>query len=124
MYIPYNPNPMNKKTDDCAVRALTKALDKTWEEVYIDLCLKGLEMCDWGNNNAVIDDYLSGKGFTREIVPNTCPDCYTVNDFCNDHQNGTYVVGTGTHLMTTVDGNLFDSYDSGSLIPIYAYRKG
>lgn len=123
MYIPYNPNPLNLKTDDCVIRALTKVLDKTWEEIYMDLCIKGLEMCDWGNNNAVWDDYLKTHGFKREIVPDSCPDCYTVDDFCKDNTSGTYVLGTGTHVIAIVDGNYYDSWDSGQQVPIFAYRK-
>ena len=123
MYIPYNPNPLNLRTDDCVIRALTKALDKPWEEVYIDLCLKGLEMGDWGNNNAIWDEYLRDNGFKREIVNNTCPDCYTIEDFCSDNPIGVYVLGTGTHAVAVKDGSYFDLYDSGQQVPIYAYRK-
>ncbi len=123
MYIPYNPNPINKRTDDCVVRALSKALNKPWEEVYIDLCLKGLEMCDWGNNNAVWDEYLRDKGFKREIIPDTCPNCYTLNDFCKDNPTGDYIVCTGSHVVAVNDGNYYDSWDSGDVVPIYAYRK-
>ena len=123
MYIPYNPNPINKRTDDCVVRALSKALNKPWEEVYIDLCLKGLEMCDWGNNNAVWDEYLRDKGFKRETIPDTCPNCYTLNDFCKDNPTGDYVVCTGNHTIFVSDGNIYDSWDSSDVVPIFAYRK-
>ena len=123
MYIPYNPNPLNLKTDDCVIRALSKALDKSWEEIYIELSLKGLEMCDWGNNNAVWDDYLKDQKFKRETVPNTCPNCYTVDDFSKDNPSGVYILGTGTHVVCIVDGNYYDSWDSGQQVPMYAYRK-
>ena len=123
MYVPFNPNPINLRTDDCVVRAISKAMDKPWEEVYIDLCLKGLEMCDWGNANAVWDDYLKHNGFKREIVPDTCPDCYAVSDFCVDNPTGTYILGTGSHVVAVVDGSYYDSWDSGQQVPIYAYRK-
>lgn len=123
MYMPFNNNPLNLKTDDCVIRALSKALDKSWEEIYIELCLKGLEMCDWGNNNAVWDDYLKENKFVRETIPNTCPNCYTVDDFSKDNPSGVYILGTGTHVVTIIDGNYYDSWDSGQQVPMYAYRK-
>jgi hypothetical protein len=42
-------------------------------------------MYDWGNSNAVWGALLRDKGFEREIIPNKCPDCYTINDFCRDN---------------------------------------
>mgnify|MGYP001143329198 CR=1 FL=1 len=33
-YSHYNPNPAGKSVGDCPVRAIAKALDKSWEEVY------------------------------------------------------------------------------------------
>ena len=41
MFIEYNVNPADKKVGDCVIRALTKALGMTWEEVYLALCLQG-----------------------------------------------------------------------------------
>ena len=123
MFILKNLNPQGRRTDDCVVRALSKGLDKPWEEVYIDLCLKGLEMCDWGNNNAIWDEYLRDKGYKRETIPDTCPNCYTLANFCKDNPSGNYIVCTGTHVIAVSDGNYYDSWDSGDVVPIYAYRK-
>lgn len=57
MYEYYNPNPKNKQTGDCVVRALCKALDKSWDEVYILLCVQGFIDKDWGNVNSVWADF-------------------------------------------------------------------
>lgn len=46
MFIEYNPNPCGRRVGDCAVRAIAKALDTTWEGAYITLALNGLQMCD------------------------------------------------------------------------------
>lgn len=123
MYIPFNPNPVSRKTNDCVIRAVSKVLDIPWEEAYIMLSLKGLEMYDWGNSNEVWGALLRDNGFVREIIPNTCPDCYTVDDFCRDHPSGTYVLGTGTHAVACVDGSYYDTWQSGETVPIYVYRK-
>ena len=125
MYSYYNPNPIkNKRVGDCVVRALSKATNQSWEETYIELCLLGYIMGDWGSSNAVWNAYLKSKGFTREIVSNDCPECYTINDFCKEYPQGVYVIGTGTHAVCVIDGTIYDTWQSGDETPIYYYRKG
>ena len=63
------------------------------------------------------------NGFYRDIIPNTCPDCYTAEDFTNDHQEGTFVLYLGNHFATVVDGIIYDSWDSSSEIPQYYWYK-
>ena len=123
MFKYYNPNPLHTSADDCVVRAISKVFNIPWEEAYLQLCMKGLDMFNWGNSNAVWGALLRDKGFKREIIPNKCPDCYTINDFCIDHPKGTYVLGTGTHAVAVIDGYYYDTWDSGNEIPIYSYRK-
>ena len=35
--IKYNANPKGWKTDDCVIRAIALATDKTWDQVFTDL---------------------------------------------------------------------------------------
>lgn len=44
MFVEYNPNPDEKSVGDCVVRAITKVLDMTWEDAYVELCLQGYIM--------------------------------------------------------------------------------
>jgi hypothetical protein len=71
------------------------------------------------NSDSVWGAVLREEGFKRYIIPNSCPDCYTVKDFCIDHPRGTYVLGTGGHVVTVVNGDYFDSWDSGEEVPIF-----
>ena len=80
-------------------------------------------MADLPNSNAVWGAYLKKLGFKREVIPNTCPDCYTVEDFCEDHPEGTYVLGTGSHTVTVIDGNAYDAWNSLSELPTYYFYK-
>ena len=51
----YNPNPHAKSIGDCVVRAISKVLDKSWDETYIELCIQGYLMKDFGDSNQVWD---------------------------------------------------------------------
>ena len=44
MWIEYLNNPFGLRVGDCVIRAISKALDKSWEETYVDLCVAHLMM--------------------------------------------------------------------------------
>ena len=119
MWIEYNPNPAGRKVGDCSVRAIAKALDVDWETAYCLLAKAGYQMADMPSSNGVWGAVLRQHGFYRFSLPNTCPDCYTAEDFCNDNNLGVFVLGFGTHVATVVDGIIFDSWDSSREIPQY-----
>lgn len=123
MYIYTNPNPNNTLVGDCTVRAIALLLDQDWQDIYIGLCLKGYELFDMPNSNIVWGTYLEERGYQRIPISNTCPFCYTVNDFCLDHPNGIYLLATGTHVVTCIDGNIHDTWDSSNELPIYYWEK-
>lgn len=122
-FVNYNPNPMRKSVGDCVIRAISTATDKDWDSVYMELMLKGFDMKDIPIANNVWGSYLHDLGFKKEVVPDTCPDCYTVIDFINDNPHGTYVLGTGSHAIAVKDGKYFDTWDSGEEVPVYYWKK-
>ena len=111
-FIPYNPNPRGKNAGDCAVRAVAKATDTSWQNAYSGLVLEGYKRGDLPNANHVWGAYLKRKGFKKAIVPDTCPDCYTVAEFAADHPHGMYVLALDNHVVAVNDGDWFDSWDS------------
>lgn len=115
----YNPSPAGRTVGDCAVRAIAKALGIDWEAAYALLTFSGYQMADMPSSNAVWGAVLRKNGFYRHTLPNTCPDCYTLEDFADDHPQGVFVVGTGNHVVTVEDGVLFDSWDSRNEYPVY-----
>lgn len=123
-YANYNPNPCGRSVGDCAVRAVSKALNQTWEETYIGLALEGFKSGDLPNADDVWGRYLKSHGFSRNWIPDQCPDCYTVAKFAADHPCGTFILSMpGRHVLTVVDGMYFDSWDSGNEVPVYFWQK-
>ena len=119
----YNPSPVGRRVGDCAVRALTKAIGTDWGKAYAELALMGYSMGDMPSSNSVINAVLKQYGFRRQAVPNTCPDCYTLRDFADDHPTGTYVAGTGNHVVCVDDGTIYDSWDSGDETVIFFWEE-
>lgn len=108
-YINFNPNPDRKLVGDCVIRAISKAMNQSWDDTYIGLMLQGYSMHDMPSSNDVWGRYLFEHGFRRYIIPDTCPDCYTVRQFCSvEYVNGTVddPTITPTPLINVVDGSL------------------
>lgn len=123
-YVYYNPNPVGRRVGDCSIRAVSKALGVDWETAYAMVSANGFGMGDMPSSDSVWGATLRQHGFYRKAIPNTCPDCYTVADFCRDHPYGTYVLGFGGHVATVQDGDIYDTWDSSKEIPVYYwYRK-
>lgn len=123
MYIEYNPNPANRRVGDCAIRAIAKALGIDWETAYAKIVVNGYFMGDVPSADSVWGSVLRQNGFYKETIPNTCPDCYTADDFARDHPDGVYVLGFGGHVATVKDGVLYDSWNSSKEIPVYYWHK-
>ena len=73
--------------------------------------------------NHVWGAYLRSKGWERCVIPNDCPDCYCVKDFCLDHPTGRYVMAISGHVVAVVDGDYFDTWDSGDEVPVYFWKR-
>lgn len=119
----YNPNPNGKNVGDCAVRAISKATGQDWGKTYLDLCICGYLDGDMPSGNAVWGRYLRSIGYTCHILPDTCPDCYTVGDFAQEHADGTYIVVLSGHVVCVQDGIIYDSWDSSGEAPLYYWKK-
>lgn len=124
MYIYYNPNPAARLVGDCTIRAICKLTDQDWDSVYVATSVEGFIKKDMPSGNSTWGAYLKRLGYTRHIIPNTCPDCYSVRDFCLDHSTGRYLLALDQHVVTVVDGDYYDTWDSGNEIPIYYWAKG
>lgn len=119
MWREYNPNPTGRRVEDCAVRAIAKALNTDWETAYSQLAATGFLMGDLPNANSVWGALLRKNGFKRYSIPNTCPECYTAEEFATDHNKGVFVLSFGKHVATVKNGDIYDSWDSSQEIPQY-----
>lgn len=122
MWMKCNPNPGHKEVPDCVVRALCIALSRTWLDVYDELCALGRSEYSMPSADAIWGKYLYQMGFEPFLLPETCPSCITVRRFCVMYPHGTYIIGTGSHAVAIVDGNYYDSWDSGDEIPSFFWR--
>lgn len=122
-FVFYNPNPECKRVGDCTVRAIAKATGKEWSKAYTAIALQGFTLGDMPSANHVWGSYLKKIGFTRCVIPDECPDCYTVADFAAEHPFGTYLLALQGHVVCVQNGNWYDTWDSGGEVPLYYWTK-
>lgn len=120
----FNPNPFNRSTGDCVIRSISKALGQTWDETYVGLCLEGYKIGDWGNSDKVWGRHLYSKGFRRHFIPDDGLGAYTVQDFAHDNPSGIFILSMpGEHVVTVIDGEIYDTWNSGGSCPSYYWAK-
>lgn len=131
MYIRYNDNPFNLDVGDCVIRAISTALNYNWFMVHDELSFLSRKMADMPSSNRVWKQYLINKGYHETQINNTCPKCLTVDEFCRQHPKGRYILSTaeytkardnlivtGTHVVAVIDGDYYDTWDSGQDVPL------
>ena len=64
----YNPNPHNKSTGDCVIRAITKVIGADWDTVYVLMCAEGFLLKELPSTDNVWRSFLSKNGFHRYMV--------------------------------------------------------
>ena len=123
MWVRCNPNPKRKHVPDCVIRALAIALNKRWLEVYDELYFLGREEADVSCHDLLWGMYLKLHGFDQFALPASCPECITINEFTKHYPKGTYIIGTGSHAVAVIDGNYYDSWDSGEEVPTFFWKR-
>lgn len=123
MYRYFNSNPVAAREQDCAIRAVSAALGISWDEAFDLIAYNAKQMGATMNNNAAWGSVLRQHGFTKRIIPNSCPDCYSAEDFCYDHPEGVYVLGFDMHTAAVIDGVLLDTWNSSEEIPTYYWSR-
>lgn len=102
---------------DCAVRAISAALDLGWDEAFDVIAQSAKWMADMPSSDSVWGAVLRAHGFYRAAIPSDMPPDYTAADFARDNPRGVYVLGFGGHVAAVIDGQVWDSWDSTREIP-------
>ena len=119
MWIEYNNNPLQRRVGDCAVRSIALALGTDWETAFTLLSDAAYAMCDMPSSDATWAAVLRQHGFYRSAISDLCPDCYTAEEFCEDHPTGKYILVFNEHTACVEDGSLYDAWDSSLETPMY-----
>lgn len=122
-FVFFNPNPAGRFVGDCTIRAICRLTDQDWDTVYAGTVFQGFLQKNMPAGNSTWGAYLQRKGYVTKPILGSFPYNYTVVDFCRDHPKGRYLLALDQHVVTVVDGDYYDTWDSGNEFPIYYWTK-
>lgn len=110
-----NVNPKEWKSEgDCVVRAISKASNTSWDEVYWDLCLLGRKKCRMPNSKKLYEAYLKEQGWEKHKMPRHEDGTrYTVEELINELPKKTLIISVANHLTCCQQGTLIDTWNCG-----------
>lgn len=118
-YVYFQPNKLDLKdhVGDCQLRALCKALNMEWKEVFdliSPICrrfqIMDIFSCDLNKTKEAMKEL----GFEYTGISNKRGSKRpTVESFAKSHKTGTYIVTVSHHVVAVVDGKYYDTWDSG-----------
>lgn len=109
----YNANPFERRTGDCAIRALSLVLKKDWKDIYkemLELTLK----TGWAlGSRENIEQYLKSLGYEKQKMPRKKDNTkYTGEEFAGKNPKGRFLLSIGLHHITAlVDGKVYDIWN-------------
>ena len=105
MYKFYNANARGRFTNDCVIRAISLAEDKTWNETYNELS----EIAQ--RNGIILDDVQFVEPLLDSRYERICFSEKYVGEFMEEHPKGTYLITMKSHITCVIDGVLYDTFD-------------
>lgn len=126
----YNANSKDIDTGDCVKRSISLAYGIDYDQVAKDLNkIKRDIGVDAFNIHPVYDRYIMSLGVDEFGKPKKfgLADKLTVDEFCNAFTEGTFIIlcgkapGRTSHMVCIIDGDYWDSWDSGMWYVSYIY---
>jgi len=113
-WVEFNPNPgKNTKASDCTIRAYCAAEKLSWDEAF-DIAGQIAKDNAWmPNDKALVEKIIIDKFGYEMCKLEKDEKKMTVNEFAIKYNIGTYLVMVARHLVAVVDGQYYDSWDSG-----------
>lgn len=107
MYKYYNANPFGRHVNDCTVRAISLATERSWDETFQELSDFARKQGITFSEVEFINDYLSDRYerycFTDDIIK--------LQDFLNLNLPGRWLVTMNGHITCVIDGICYDTFD-------------
>ena len=110
MFTHENVNPKEKVVGDCVIRAIARAEDKPWIEVFDTLTEIARKTYNVPSDTKVYSKYL--KKYEKINVfnqTNGSKKRLKVKEICD--LKGSYIVRVAGHLTAVVDGSIRDTWD-------------
>lgn len=104
-----NNNPKARDVNDCVIRSISCAENRSWGDVYDELSKLAGEQGIILDDVRFVEPYLDGK-YERECFEKNGR-TMTVGNFIDQHPQGTYLITMRGHITCVKNGILYDTWD-------------
>lgn len=109
MYRYLNKNPKARDVNDCVIRSISCAENRSWNDVYDELSELAQTQGILLDDVRFVEPYLDTK-YDRTCYKNK-GFSMTVGEFVETHPKGTYLVTMQGHITCVKEGILYDTWD-------------
>ena len=110
MYEFYNENPLGRYEDDCVIRALSCATNRSWDAVYNELSDIAQHQATMMDNKYFVRGYLDTHFKRIEYPP------YKVYQVAQKYKNNIVICALFNHLVCVKYGKVLDTFNSSNRI--------
>jgi len=113
MYQYYNAHPDSKSVGDCVKRAISKAQNRDYKSVSLELNrFKKISGATKFNSNENWKKYFDHMGYTKmSFVAVKGSPRMNGYGFCQKYNKGVYILRMAKHLTVCIDGVIFDTWN-------------
>ena len=109
MFVYLNVNPAKRIVNDCVVRSISLAENRTWDETFDMLSKIAKEESILLDDVTFVDSYLNKK--YKRFCYRCNDERVKVKDFCNKRKEGIYLATMRGHITCIIDGIIYDTWD-------------
>lgn len=110
MYKFYNENPLNKYTDDCVIRSISCATNRSWDEVYDELSDLAQYQGTLFDQKEFVLWYLDNHFRRVPYIP------YKVEDIGLEYPNNIILCTMNGHICCVKYGTIYDTFNPSDRI--------
>lgn len=115
MYKYYNANAIGKLDEDCTIRAISCATNKSWDYVYEHLSDLAQEHGTMLDNGEFVRDYLNRRYKPVRKLG------HTVGETSNLYPHNTLLITMRGHITCSKNGIIYDTWDCTNREVEYAW---
>ena len=118
MFKYYNANPFGRIVNDCSVRAISLATERSWDETYKELSNYAREEGITFSEVEFIDKYLAER-FSRFC---DIKQIKTLQDFLDLELPGRWLITMSGHITCAIDGVCYDTFNPSNRLVWCIYQ--
>lgn len=108
MFQYYNANPRGRRVNDCTVRAISLATNRSWDATFEELGDFAQAQAIMPDDIRYIDEYLERR-FKKYCGCKGKQ--FTVGEFAKNFSKGIYLITMSGHITCCIDGCIYDTFD-------------